>query len=74
MISKVNQLYCDSMMQLRNAYLRIKFRVRTLFTNNDKTLRRAADLKDARINKQFYDKLIARQKTFRQELLTEGIL
>ena len=60
-------------MQLKNTFRRIKFKVRMLFTDNEITMRRLDRLKDSRINQPFYDKLLAKQKSFRQELLTEGL-
>lgn len=61
-------------MKLKNTILRMKFRVRMLFADNEKTMQRLKKLKEYRLNKPFYDKLLARQKSFRQELLAEGIM
>ena len=82
MISHVYQNRADQMIQMKNAYLRVKFRVRTLFTSKKKTMERVGNLKIkqriAKIKSQgsenlLFNKLETFRKSLRNELLTEGL-
>jgi hypothetical protein len=69
-------------MQLKNTFLRMKFRVRTLFTGKKKTMERLGSIRiRQRIDRikskgsdfAFSDKIAKLRKSLGNELLTEGI-
>lgn len=59
-------------MNMKTAYLRVKFRVRMHFADNEATMRRLERMKQERLQKPFCDKLVAMRKSLQKEVLLEG--